>query len=657
MPAPEPARARAAPTHPVRVGAAVVLGWVAHDLALFLAYGWPADALRLLPRSALAVLVGAAVGLACQRSRRIGVGLFVLGALAAGWPDLLPLSVTARSLPRIALLLFVAGAAAVCLARSVRAVPATRLGFALGVLCCLVVTARRQSLEEVSWILGASAAGSVLFAALESLPLRRVLANAALLVPVLWLGLRMEAFLSLSRPDLPPPAAPADAAAPSLLLIVLDTLRADHLASYGYERETTPRLDAFARDHATLFSAARSTSSWTLPSHASLFTGLLPAQHGVTHPRTEEHASALLGRGFVAHPLRSGVRTIAERMRERGYRTGAVLSNASTLRVEYGMDRGFEHYDARRASYVRGYVALAQRLGAPLWVGHKPYRDARVITDLALEWLDGLQGAPFFLTLNYMEAHLPYLPPPGYQRLFDERRPSDPLHPEKELWSLLYDRELRFLDDELGRLFDGLAERGLFDRTAIVVTSDHGEAFGDHGLWKHDWFLYDELVRVPLFVKPAGGARRRAVDHTPITGAEVHDRMLQLVGVEPPVRTDPEHFGEWYHLSTIPLTAEPPLTKDALARDLVAWIEDGRKWIVTSRGDVEAFDLLNDPAERAPLALSDAELLAARTRAEAYWAAFPPPLDDLGAPMQDADVDDEMIERLRGLGYVGDEDE
>jgi arylsulfatase A-like enzyme len=523
---------------------------------------------------------------------------------------------------------------------------AARTGLATGALAC-GLHALPVGLTAPNWqVLGAALAVLVLGFLPRGLP-RRLGTTLPVLIPLVPALLAVRAAVTLRRPDLAPPTAAAPAAS-NVLLVVLDTVRADRLGCYGHTRDTTPRLDAFAREHATRFTSARSSSSWTLPSHATLLTGLYPAEHGATHPRAGADERTLAP-AWPAQPLRADAKTLAEELRERGWQTAAVVSNPLYLRHEFGLDRGFEHYDDRPASLLWRYSALPQIFGFHVWVGRRGYRDGRTITDLALRWLQReRRGGPFFLALNYMEAHAPYLPEAPFDRAFGDARPEDPLHPPEALEELLYDRELAALDHQVGRLLDGLTRLELLDDTTVVITSDHGEAFGEHGFRKHDWTVFDEVVRVPLLIKPAGG-RAAEVDATDVTGADVYERMRVAAGLEPDARPAPV-TSEWYQVDE-PEVWEERLGVD-LRRDLVCWVEEHRKVIVSTTGVVEAFDLVSDPDELRPLPLTEAEVAAAQERARRWWSDNPP-LERVTNP-----VDAETLERLQKLGYADDgEDE
>ncbi len=269
-----------------------------------------------------------------------------------------------------------------------------------------------------------------------------------------------------------------DSPHPLVIVYLVDTLRADHLPLYGYSRDTAPELSRFARD-AVVFDQAIASSSWTKPSVASLFTSLPPRDHGCVQFYT---------------PLDPGLVTLAERMRDHGYATGAVVANPLVLAKNMHFDQGFSYFAA---------PAAPQRAGQAV--------------DAALAFLDARKGMPTFLYVHTMDPHTPYQPPPPFDRKFGPRpqpgraaaEPSDYRVP-RDLARIVgqYDGAVAYGDQEFGRLLQGLRERGLYDRALVVFLSDHGEEFLDHGGWVHGHTLFDELVRVPLVVKYPG--RREA---------------------------------------------------------------------------------------------------------------------------------------------------
>lgn len=617
------------------------LGWVLHDAVLVAQAGRPALALELLPLSLLAVAGGALFGLLARSWR-----LVLLAVLASGLWSLLPRLLGGQftsieaGLPRALFLMVVAFALARLL--GTRRPGAMRLALLLGTLGCLLLVELRGVRSDPSWPVLACALAVVAVGFLPRAGLRQLATAAAVALPALWIAPGLREASRPSRPDLEPPLAAAPQAAPNLLLVILDTVRADHLVPYGYERETTPHLNRWVDEHFTVYENARSTSSWTLPSHASMFTGLFPAQHGAAPP------------GRYAQPIYADVPTLAEGLREAGYRTAGVMSNNVYLRAHrpdgsgqsYDLDRGFEHFDDRLAGTIGRYLTFTQLLGGDLRIGHLDYRDGGVITDLAIEWLDRRGSGPFFLALNYMDVHGPNRPPPPFDRLFSDERPGEPFAQDLALQELLYDRELAHVDWQLDRLLAALEERGLFENTAVLITSDHGEALGDHGLFWHGVVLYEALVHVPLYVKPPGGrsVERVAAD---ISGADVFHLARSLLGFES--AAGPEQAGLLAELymgdpgPDLEPGADPP-------RHLFSFRQGELKFIVSTLDEVEAFDLRGDPHELQPVALTEAQIAAALERARAWWAAWP-----LGTAGE-AELDEDELNRMRQLGYLdGDE--
>jgi arylsulfatase A-like enzyme len=311
---------------------------------------------------------------------------------------------------------------------------------------------------------------------------------------------------------------PASAAeSPNVLLIVLDALRADHVSAYGYARRTTPRLDRLAAE-GLLFENAYANSSWTLPSHASFFTGRFVHEHHAGEP----HLPFLDAR----HP------TLAEVLRARGYRTAGFVANTFWCGRQTGLNRGFIRYEDffGNAADAATRTVLGRRLSydvLPLLglVDIPGRKRAHDLNGDLLRWLEKNDGRPFFAFLNYLDVHGPYLPPRGYRGLFSgepgaphgggrpTRQPRTvrlgavteetrvPEARELRRWVDAYDESLAYLDAELGRLLDELERRGLLDDTVVIVTSDHGESFGEHDLIYHGHSLYREQLQVPLILR------------------------------------------------------------------------------------------------------------------------------------------------------------
>jgi arylsulfatase len=257
---------------------------------------------------------------------------------------------------------------------------------------------------------------------------------------------------------------------PNIVLVLVDALRADHLGAYGYERNTTPVLDRFAREN-VLFTRAVSASNWTPVSIASTFTGLYAASHGMVPPT---HNAA------AAHTVRlsENFDTLAEILKRGGYQTAAVITNA-WLKKEFGYAQGFDTYESMR----RG--------------------TANAVTESAAKILAKLQKkkAPFFLYLHYLDPHEPYEPPPPYNSLFQGPLRNGRHSAKIEEKSGLYDGEIRFADMEIGKFFEELRRRNLYKDAFIIVSADHGEQFGERGYQGHHDRLYAEETHVPLIMK------------------------------------------------------------------------------------------------------------------------------------------------------------
>ena len=305
--------------------------------------------------------------------------------------------------------------------------------------------------------------------------------------------------------------------APNVLLIVLDTVRADRLSLYGYHRDTTPNLSRLALRGVT-FEQARSTASWTLPSHASMMTGHWPHQQ----------SARLHG------PLDNTHRTVAEFLSARGYATAGFIANTTYCSAETGLARGFAHYEDHDLSSqgILSTSALGRRLLWPglviasQWLGGdlkaEPRKDAARINGDLLAWLKTPGKRPFFAFLNYLDAHSPYVPPATFDRHFGVKPESRADRATLDHWFTLdkttlsprdiqlasdaYDDCLAYLDEQLGRLFDELDRAGVLGNTLVIVTADHGEQFGEHDLYCHASSLYDPEIHVPLLVILPGGA-------------------------------------------------------------------------------------------------------------------------------------------------------
>jgi len=320
-------------------------------------------------------------------------------------------------------------------------------------------------------------------------------------------------------------------ASPNILLITIDTLRADHSSGYGYHRNTTPELDAFAKDGAR-FESAYAPMSITAPVHASLFLGLYPATH-------------LLNDNGVK--LADAYATLAERFGEHGYQTAAVVSSF-VLDAKFGFAQGFTQYEDDFE------VATASAV-VPEWQGHELEkgfdRRANATTDLAIGLLEGFDSErPFFLFLHYFDPHSPYQPPGRFGFLY-----TDATTKEHEQINL-YDGEIAFTDYEIGRFLAALHKAGLDRNTIVAITADHGEGLMQRDYWTHGLFLYEEEVRVPLAVRWPERIAAGQVLKEPVELVDLAPTLVELAALD----VDPAVF-EGRSLAKA-LLGEAPLEPD-----------------------------------------------------------------------------------------------
>lgn len=416
---------------------------------------------------------------------------------------------------------------------------------------------------------------------------------------------------------------------PSILLVTLDTTRADHVGVYGYDRPTTPNLDRLAAD-GIVFDQALSSSSWTLPAHGSLFTGMVPTSHGARNdPQGELYLADAIEapdswRVYRASRLRDDVPTLADLLARDGYATGAVVGGPWMKQI-FGLGRGFEHYDDSAIDTLNG-------------------RDASSVSDAALAWVEARQG-PFLLFLNYYDPHTPYKVRKRYLELFvPEGTPATGAAETPEQVRALYDSELRYTDDQLGRVLDGLRTRGLYDDLWIVVTADHGELQGEHGLSGHGSTLYDEELHIPLIVKQPGNARAGERVARPIQLTDVMPMLLRGLGRPVPesVQGDPD--------GSSPVFAEVyPLPQLSDAGDYRMLREGAWTFLWNSRGEHRLFHRERDPLEERDLRAEEPEQATAMAdRLERFVQGLPRP----GRSGETELVDPETREALKNLGYL-----
>ncbi len=462
----------------------------------------------------------------------------------------------------------------------------------------------------------------------------------AVLVTLALLAVALNALPAVAVAMLPAPSG----ARPNVIVILVDALRRDELGCYGYSRPTSPAIDAFARD-AVVFDQAISQSTFTKSSISSLFTGRYPYQHGVYWGNRTDTANRL-----TSDVLADRETTLAEALRTRGYLTAAWVQN-SHLRPYMG--------------FAQGFVSYLDQQG-----------DARHITDRFLDWIRGpARRHPFFTYLHYIDLHDPYQPPAPYDRLFGDggnayqgidlddwgaylagvREGKIQVSPERVArFRALYDGEVREVDDQVSRLFADLRKRGLYDRSMIVLTADHGDGFMEHGFISHSTTPYEELVRVPLIVKLPGQkwAGRRVARQVRLI--DLFPTVLDLVGVRPP--------RDISGCSLRPLFSSPPgawppnpscsyavteIAEKEGEKPTMAIRGGGFKYIRKAHGE-ELYDLRTDPGERTNLlGRADPDRLAVFRR-------MADRIEAIRAKSKAGSVvlDEQTIRQLKALGYI-----
>jgi arylsulfatase A-like enzyme len=439
---------------------------------------------------------------------------------------------------------------------------------------------------------------------------------------------------------------------PNIVLISLDTLRADRLGCYGYHRDTSPMIDRFA-GHATLYASAHTTAPWTLPSHASLFTGLYPFEHGArTYGLDEDELHAADDDDAVFHHNARGLgqsaNTLAERLALAGYQTAAVVANTIYLKRRYGVSQGFEVYDLKP--------------------GPGPEINERVF-----QWLEGRDSTrPFFLFINYMDVHAPYNAHPrpslvepalpysaALGRRIGERslmRDAEMDPADRQLLSDWYDLAVAALDDAVGLLLDRVKRDGIFDDALIIIISDHGEYLGEKDLSGHSKDVYEPTMAVPLIIK-APRQFEKQVDERLVSLVHVPALIAahtSALDVEDLPRGWPEAslLGE-NHFSRLKDLLNPYAHR--FNRSRIALYRDSHKYIHSTDGEHELYDLTRDPHEHLNLASTQPERLEPFTKLSKETLGAKLEIDSIGGGSlseREKELTPDEVEQLKQLGYL-----
>lgn len=407
-------------------------------------------------------------------------------------------------------------------------------------------------------------------------------------------------------------SAPASEAIPALkplnlVVVTIDTLRADHLRCYGYAKIETPTIDGLAQK-GTLFENAVAQAPLTPPSHASIFTGQYPNVHGV--------------RNTGAFILPASATTLAKILEQRGWETAAFVG-AAVLKKAFGLNQGFAVYDDE--------MPKAKRV---LQYGEYAERPAGQVVDRAVRWLKGQSGKPFFLWVHVFDPHAPYAPPAPYKQRYAGRA---------------YDGEIAYADHELARLFEAVGRKAPPDKTLTVVMADHGESLGEHGEFSHGVFLYDATLRIPLImVGPGIPSGRRVKEQA--RSIDVLPTILDLVGVKPPSAVQGMSLAPAFSGKQLPATVS--YAETLFPKMNMGWSElravRTNDWKYIQGPKPELYDLSQDAGETKNVIL-DRPRETQQLQAQLKLAAG---TDKGPEKVQTSLADRRTMEQLKSLGYL-----
>ena len=463
---------------------------------------------------------------------------------------------------------------------------------------------------------------------------------------------------------------------PNILFIVMDTTRADHLSCYGYKLNTSPNLDKIAGE-GVLFRRVISPSSWTLPSHVSMFTGLSPIEHGI---------------GYASPYLPEQIETLAGILKKESYRS-LGYSNNPWVSFFTGMSRGFDDFQVGWKKHEGRYLynVIYDRLieilkrNDPEWSVED--HGAAKTTKYVSEWIEKDSKSPFFIFINYMEPHLPYKPPPPYDSLFmpdnisfeeiqrfapnpeDIRTlmvPRQRSQKELSVISALYDGEINYLDGKIWRLYMQLKDSNILDNTLLIITSDHGDNLGDHGIVGHAYGLFNTLLEVPLIIRYPKYFKPGLTINDNVQATDIFYTIMEIAGIE----RNPSSLGlvkslnrrikEQDYQKIMIAEHDKPIDNlnwakkeginiDHLNKDRSAIIFNGYKYIQTSKGEEELYDLGNDPGEVKNIVSKSNKIASIlRNKLNGTFAKVKP----VAGSGQRPEIDKETKEKLRSLGYI-----
>lgn len=437
---------------------------------------------------------------------------------------------------------------------------------------------------------------------------------------------------------------------PNVFLLVVDTLRADHLSSYGASKNKTPVIDGLAAD-GTRFARAYSQASWTRPSFGTIFTSLYPSSHRAIHK---------------SDALPEAVVTLAEVMQGAGYATVGFANNINVAPL-FGFQQGFDQYVFLEPEFFFGATESAAQLtiynqlrlirerfvSKKKWVENY-YQPADVVVKHGLDWIAARDPQrPFFMFLHFMEPHDPYFVHPYNGEAYARVANPNPDPSLADTYRDAYDGAIRFLDEELAKFIAELKARGLYDDAVILLTADHGEEFHEHGGWWHGTTLYDEQLAVPLIVKGGPAAPKGVVNEAVVSSLDIAPTLIQAAGLKVPQSMVGKPLG----LSTdAPAPRDHAFAESELEGNILqAYRSGGMKVIHANPGNPrglpehQLFDVANDPREQKDLIATQTEVANKLT---ADMGAVQSHAESIAVESTGTSIDAASEERLRALGYV-----
>ncbi len=469
----------------------------------------------------------------------------------------------------------------------------------------------------------------------------------------------------------------------NVILIITDTIRADFLSSYGYAKETSSVLSGLAQE-SVVYKNAYSTASWTLPSVASILTGTYPGFHG-------GHRVESAGNIFSVNKLAEENVTIAEVLQQNGYTTAGITS-CEFVTGKFGFDQGFDYFDDAISNYCFAFLSFGLLRFLDVFIPVRDYlwasgfyghRIGKQINESAFRWLEyaAPREKPFFLLLHYFDAHHPYLPegigisdetiPLDIRRRYALNSPNYTVLENSIIYSVIkgkkglladeyalltenYEREIQLTGKHIGEVFDTLKKLGFYDNSIIIMTSDHGESFGEHGQMLHGTSLYEETIKVPLMIKyPKKDGTTGSIDF-PVSLTGIVPTILTYLGIQMPPDIQGVELNNSEGQKIISQNYSDPSWKynqwtKRFAQDLISFRSGDYKYMKAFGGEDVLFHLTADPDEKHNIAgKNHLELSKIKKKLDGYIRD----LQLADSSVCPIGVDKKTIQSLKSLGYM-----